>query len=140
MDMKEHHLAVPHELLERTDKTGGSYTLYLVHSSPGELPSKENTVETVSVSRYSRRLRQTSILSIGTPTLPLSSVTRAQNLFALRGLAPRVYDIVLLNPDPDESFWAQVTDYVGDTEPPVTSHTNKSVMGEFCVSTNWGHE
>jgi len=57
----------------------------------------------------------------------------AQNLFALRGLAPRVYDIVLLN----STSWAQVTDYVGDSDPPDTPFDNTDVKQEFGISTSW---
>jgi len=39
----------------------------------------------------------------------LTDCTRAQNVFALEGYAPRVYDIALVN-----GRWAQVTDYVAD--------------------------
>lgn len=39
----------------------------------------------------------------------LTDCTRAQNIFALEGFAPRVYDIALVN-----GRWAQVTDYVTD--------------------------
>jgi len=40
----------------------------------------------------------------------LTDCTRAQNLFALEGFAPRVYDVALVN----GAHWAQVTDYVED--------------------------
>ena len=40
----------------------------------------------------------------------LTDCTKAQNLFALEGFAPRVYDIALVN----GTHWAQVTDYVTD--------------------------
>lgn len=63
----------------------------------------------------------------------LTFCTKAQNLFALRGLAPRVYDIVLLNGE----NWAQVTEFVGNAEPPTTSLTNKNVMVEFRITANW---
>ncbi len=63
----------------------------------------------------------------------LVECTKAQNLFALRGLAPFVYDIVLLN----DTSWAQVTDYVGGAKPPTTSVSSKDVMCEFRISTSW---
>jgi len=40
--------------------------------------------------------------------VPLAMCTKAQNLFARKGYAPRVYDIALVN----NEHWAQVTDYV----------------------------
>jgi len=40
----------------------------------------------------------------------LTDCTKAQNLFALRGFAPRVYDIIQVN----GKQWAQVTEYVED--------------------------
>lgn len=62
----------------------------------------------------------------------LTDCTRVQNLFALRGLAPRVYDIVLVN----DRNWAQVTDYVGDAEPIAPSLREADVRREFFVSAN----
>jgi len=65
--------------------------------------------------------------------LLLISCTKAQNLFALRGLAPRVYDIVPLN----DTSWAQITDYVGDIDPPTSTAKSPDVRKEFRISTDW---
>jgi len=46
----------------------------------------------------------------GTSGVLLTGCTKAQNLYAWHGLAPRVYDIALVN----GTHWAQVTDYAED--------------------------
>ena len=64
----------------------------------------------------------------------LTECTKAQNLFALHGRSPRVYDIVLLN----DTSWAQVTDYVRpDASPPSDDPDNAVVMKQYGIGTNW---
>ena len=63
----------------------------------------------------------------------LLDCTKIQNLFALRGLAPFVYDIALVN----DHNWAQVTDYVRGVPPPTSSASYVDVRKEFSITVNW---
>lgn len=65
----------------------------------------------------------------------LTDCTRAQNLFARHGYAPRVYDIVLLN----GNRWAQVTDYVEDDGDKLDRDAcRQEVVRHYPVSTRGG--
>ncbi len=133
-------LSIPLDLIAsaKERKRGGSCT-YILYSSE---------LETLLHERFGRhnlclKVFKASVSDLSTfPWHPkkdhlLTSCAKVQNLFALRGLAPFVYDIVLLN----ETSWAQVTDYVGGNTRPPTVETGsavaKAVLKEFYITTEW---
>jgi len=105
------NLFIPKSLLQRAEDTHVSSFCFVANS-----PQLEKGLKTL-YGRDGLCLKVFQELGEGAPPdpeqffwvrVPLSETTRVQNLYALYGLAPRVYDIVLIN----KRRLAQVTDYV----------------------------
>lgn len=61
----------------------------------------------------------------------LTESTKVQNLFAFKGLAPRIYAIVLIN----ERYLAQVTDFIEPNENPLDLESMESLMSDHSIGT-----
>lgn len=104
-------LSIPVNLLERAEDTHISSFCFVAHSPGlqdilGPIYGREGLC--LKVFRELEEEELPDLQRFRWNKAPLGEAARVQNLFALCELAPRVYDIVLLN----GRRWAQVTDYV----------------------------
>jgi len=108
-------LDIPLELLTpstRDSRTEGGAFCYIAHSEPlADLLQQHYGRDGLCLKIFKADAEPLSEFCWSAKSgVLLTDCTKAQNLFACQGYAPRVYDIVLVN----DKHWAQVTTYVED--------------------------
>ena len=89
-------------------------------------PEKQRKVDKRGVAREYRRLENVEWTKV-----PLAEASEVQNLFALHGIAPRVYDIVWVN----EHQAAQVTDWLTDNGRDRQDDLWRRLVSEYVIET-----